>query len=355
MLNPISGTYKINVNYYSDKGNGPTTASLKVFVGNELKFSESYRFTSSDKNATSGLGEDSPSFWKAYELKIGSLEIISITTQTKSPQDNAIFTTHPDENLITVKLNVPEGVRDEDIKFDIEETQEKFKIDTSNLKANNNTLQFRATHKKLISKTNPRISKQLKYKIIAFTLDSNGRRDLASEPSFLVQDVRSRIRQEYVDKKELLGAAFKLEPPVYDTIIDESQYPIGPPFFFDDFSRNSDFGPNLAVIDRSRSIATQVQVQWGLPLRITSGWRNPRRNDSLRLSAINSVHQTGNAIDLNPFNKKRDWPAGVTTYKQAKNALHKTAINTFKNDPNYQVVFHGEGDNLHVHIEYDPK
>lgn len=352
MLNPISGTYKINIDYFgfdveSNPNPGPVTASLKIFVGKKLRFSGSYTFTAPDYDNTNGLGDNSPSFWKAYELTIGALEIVSIKTQTESPQDEAIFTTHPDENLITVKLNAPDNVLDKDIHFEIKEVEENFVLDTSGFNVVNRTLEFKAKHKKLEGLTNPRYSHPLTYQIIAYTLDTNGQRDLESPPEMLIQDTRSRIRQEYIDKKEL-RPDFIRETPRYDTIIDAGHYPTGSTFSFADFAKGSDFSPDLAVIRESRNIAESLKTAWTLPLRVTSGWRNPRNNDAEPDSKINSFHQTGDAVDLNPSWEKKDWPAGVSTYRAAQRALFNLAKKTFASG-NCTILLHGG--NPHVHIQ----
>ena len=79
-------------------------------------------------------------------------------------------------------------------------------------------------------------------------------------------------------------------------------------------------------------------VAWGLPLRVTSGWRNPRRNDRVG-GVLNSAHQTGDAVDLNPSREKANWPEKVPTYRQAQNALLGIANDTL--DSSYDVLLHG--------------
>ncbi len=346
MLEPRLGLYKVRVNYYSDHGNGPTVATLRVFIGGDLVFQDSYNFTQGGFNPGGGQGSNSPSFWNAYEFTIGELAIVNVQTQTASPRKKAIFTTHPDENLITVEVDAPDHIQDDKIMFEIKEVNEDFEIDTSNLQGRR--IEFRAAHEPLTGLINPRHSRPLEYQIIAFTLDDQGQRDLESEPVILKQDTRSQIRQEYVDKRNF-NSTFVRQTPAYASIIDASGFPNAPNFTFNEFSAYSDFGPGLAVIDDSVNIAQAVRNEWGFPLRVTSGWRNPRRNDSLPNSSINSFHQTGDAVDLNPSRNSNNWPAGTTSYQQAQQRLVTAARRTL-NLTIYDTLFHAN----HLHIERDP-
>lgn len=81
---------------------------------------------------------------------------------------------------------------------------------------------------------------------------------------------------------------------------------------------------------------------------------------------MNSLHQTGDAVDLNPNRARSGWPASVqctlggvtrtitiTTYAQAQNALQCVAVSAL-GTANYDFVVHGIGANRHLHAEYDP-
>ena len=92
-----------------------------------------------------------------------------------------------------------------------------------------------------------------------------------------------------------------------------------------------------------------MRTAWGFSLRVTSGWRNPRRNDSLRNSVPNSFHQSGDAVDLNPSHRASNWPAGVSPYSQAQQHLARLARTTLDLQT-YDVRFHAN----HLHIERDP-
>lgn len=342
---PANGTYHVRVDYYSDHDKGPTTATLKVYIGNNLKFSQSYYFSACDSNATNGTGNSSASFWNAYSFTIGDFRITSVKTQTQSPLTEAIFTTHSDENLITVIVSAPDDITDDQIFYEIKETVENHTIDTTQL--NGRSIQFRAQHKPLQGLINPRNSHPLTYEIVAYTM-KDGQLDKKTPPVKIVQSVKSRIRQEYIDKANL-RSGFRLNPPAYGTIIDASGYntSVTPNFTFNEFAGYSDFAPRYAVINQSASIAQSVRNAWGLVLRVTSGWRNPRRNDSISGSALNSFHQTGDAVDLNPTYSKSGWPEGINTYYKAQRKLETIARKTLGSG--YYVLYHLN----HVHIEVD--
>jgi len=353
--NPPRGTYRVAVDAYRIDGT-PTVGSLTVRVGSREIFTGTYRFTAQDYNATGGnpIGANPAAFWDAHRFGIGDLVIVEIRTHQQSAQDEAIFTTHDDENDIQVRVDALDTIADADIHFEIREVPEDFEIDTSSLTGRNIT--FQAAHEPLQGLTNPRMSHRLTYRIVAYTLDQNNARDLESDPEVLTQEERSQIRQEYVDKRDF-NNTFVRATPGRASIIDAGGYQQQPGehFTFNEYSAWSDFGPGLAVIGASRTIANAMRTAWGYPLRITSGWRNPRRNDSLTGSSINSYHQTGDAVDLNPSQNSANWPASVpgcldgqqiTTYAQAQEALTCLAGTTLDSGT-YDTLFHLN----HLHIE----
>lgn len=331
MLTPAPGTYTLRVHYYSDHGNGPTTATLSVRIGNELVFSSSQYLYSGNN-------------WTAYEFTIGDLEIESIKTHIDSPLHEAIFTTHDTENEVTVRVKAPDSMSDDLIKLRVKENTSGHIIDTSGVVFSSREAKLKLT--KPDNYTSTTTSSPLQYEFLVFTYDG-----AESSPKLLIQDRSSQIRQEYVDKRVKLPA-FVRRTPERTTIIGASQF-IGPHFFgFNDFAQYSDF-PELAVISASSSIALQLALSYpsGNKLRLTSGWRNPRRNDRVG-GEVNSYHQTGSGIDFNP---KREGPwlpvgteAAPTTYLEAQKALRRLAKSLFPS-PEYDVLLHGN--DLHIHIE----
>ncbi|GAB2666798.1 D-Ala-D-Ala carboxypeptidase family metallohydrolase [Vibrio panuliri] len=321
-LDPIPGTYKADVHYYSDHGNGPTTANLSIQVGSRLIFN--------DSRTLSHRG-----WWNAHTFDIDDFSIIEVL-----PNDG-VFTTLNGENQLIVTLNVPEHIDPSTIAFEITELLENHRVSTTNGVDGTNSKSIELTHEGLDSLTSP-ASHKLKYQIKAL---SGGEE---TDPVEIVQDVKSQIRQEYVDKRDF-RPDFARNTPTRDSIITAANFPAGiTNFTFDEFSTYSDYGPTYAVIGESVHIAQTIRQAWGYPLRVTSGWRNPRRNDSLGPSSINSFHQTGDAVDLNPSWNSAHWPQGALTYQQAQQALTNLARNTM--NTNYDILFHAN----HLHVELDP-
>jgi len=355
---PPKGTYRVGINSYSLNGLASTTATVKIQVGSLTVFTGSYLFTGDDFNASNGVGSNSATFWDCHTFEIGELAIVSVQTQQPTQDlEEAIFTTAQGENMITITTEAPESVSDSSILYEIKEVNENFDIDTSS--KSGRTITFEAKHKPLVSLTSPS-SRPLEYEIVAYTLDDEGARALESVPVRIKQDIRSQIRQEYVDKRDFFPT-FQRPTPSRESIIDASQFVQGSgKFSFGELAAWSDYGPGLAVIDDSVNIANAVRAAWGKPLRVTSGWRNPRRNDSLSASAQNSFHQTGDAVDLNPAWTRANWPASVSgcldppgkniaTYAEAQEALTCLAKKTLDNAV-YDLIFHAN----HLHIERDP-
>ena len=83
-------------------------------------------------------------------------------------------------------------------------------------------------------------------------------------------------------------------------------------------------------------------------LKLTSGYRNPVKNDSLPGSVLGSFHQFGRAIDIRPA---QPLPPGYKDPPKALKFLHSIAIRTFDDDY-YDIEF--EAGKSYIHIEYDP-
>ncbi|RYD84041.1 MAG: PEGA domain-containing protein [Verrucomicrobiaceae bacterium] len=350
MLSPRPGTYRVRADYYS--GSVPTTARLNIYLGSELIFAESYLLSVPDENATGGAPGNPASVWDAHSFSIGELEIESITTVEESPQSQAIFTTATGENSVRVKLRAPDSVADGAIRLEVKEVSredlgEIWDVDVRNVVVSNRLATVELTNRiPMIAEFKTENSRPLKYRFIARTIDDL----LESQPKELSQDRRSQIRQEYVDKRRIHPSFIRPTPP-RNEIVDGSSFPNVANFRFSDFAAYSDFSPSPAVIEDSVNIAQTLRDAWGAPLRVTSGWRNPRRNDSLPDAVVNSYHQTGNAVDLNPtFNGP--WPVVVplappSTYAEAQRALKELAQRTFSSG--YTVLLHGG--NPHIHIQ----
>lgn len=344
---PSPGTYKVNVDYFSDHGTGPTTASLLITVGSEQVFSGSYHFTADDFNETSGspLGANPAAFWEAATFEVDPFKIVSAKTSPTSPSSSAVFTTHPNENTIHITTKAPSSILDSEIHYRIKETVEDYDVDVSEVTGREVNVSL--THKGLSGLVSPPKSHPLTYEIVAFTTGSQGK-DQETQPYKLKQGVKSQVRQEYVDKHDYEPLFTVATPPLAD-IIDQSGYPSGyPSITYQELAQKSDFGPGLTIIKANIVLAQTLQDAWGHELRVTSAWRNPRRNDALPDSKINSKHQTGNAVDTNPTVTSDGWPTGTSTYAQAQQKLFLLAKQKFPS-PSYFVDLHG-GD-PHVHIQ----
>eukprot|EP00978_Attheya_sp_CCMP212_P047651 scaffold422888_cov83-Attheya_sp.AAC.1 len=354
---PVPGTYTVAVDSYRI-GGIQTTASLTITVGSLLIFSGSYVFTADDFNASGGTGPSTAAFWDATSFEVGELIITQVSTQIASPASEAIFTTAPDENLITIVTKAPESIPDSSILYEVSEVNENFSIDTTALSGR--VVSFEAAHSPVSAGDfKSKKSTALEYKITAYSVDGDGNRQYESEPAFIKQDLRSWIRQEYIDKKSIF-TSFARATPERDVLLDASQYVKGETekFTFSEYARYSDFAPAIAVIDRSRIIANTLREAWGDRLVITSGWRNPRRNDRLTGSSKNSFHQSGDALDFNPWSTSANWPdnvpgslcgANITSFSEAQEALTCVAKSVLP-DATYDFRFHLN----HLHIEYDP-
>jgi hypothetical protein len=347
MLSPRPGTYHVRVNYFSTHGAGPTTARLNITIGSRLIFSGSYLLTQGDGNSSNGQPGDPASLWDAFAFTIGELEIVKIDAQTPSPVDNAIFTTDPAENLITLTVRKPTAVRADQLRLSVVELSRNQTQDTSGVRLSGTRMLFRATNSMLTAEEfATQLSAPLEYEFTVYTLDDS----YESQPKTLKQDRLSQIRQEYIDQRAL-QPGFTLATPARNQILNGSQY-FGPSHFtFGELAHDSDFSPALALVQSSQSMADTLREAWGAPLRLTSGWRNPRRNARLPEADLNSPHQTGNAIDINPA-FTGPWPvvpplAAPQTYQQAQRALKELAHRVF--GAGYTVRLHGA--NPHVHIE----
>lgn len=361
LVKPPSGIYQFHVDAYRIDGR-PTTSSLKVQLGNKLVFDGNYRFTNDDGNTGNGQSGSAEAFWPAFDLLVAELSITDVGFETDSQPDQAIFTTTDGENKIQVTLEAPDEITDEMTGLDI--TRTGTDAPSSIGGASDRVITFALEHTPPEDLKIP--GKPLSFDLIAFGKFKEQR--LESEPVRITQDTRSQIRQEYIDKRAK-HSKFIHATPKYDDIIKETGFSAekSPNFTSREFFKLNDFSPEFTIIEKSQSIAQTLRTAWGHPLRITSAYRNPRRNDRLSASVLNSYHQTGNAVDLNPFkNAPKKWPASVNCldedgkpetmtidhddlekgYAEAQLALECLAKETF--GEGYHVLFHAD----HVHISY---
>lgn len=359
LTDPPQGTYRVAVNAYDLDGASSARATLEVRVGNSVVFNENYTFTSGDENAGNGQGNNSSSFWNAHEFEIAEINITRFDFQEESQPDEAIFTTDDAEDEITVTYDIPPSMNETDLMLAVSETNETFDVPTDTVQFTNGMVMFDAAHQ---TPTAAAFSvagsaEALTYEVII----SNPTVSIESEPQTITQEERSKLRQEYVDKEEI-GGAFNINTPDRADIITAANFPGSTYFGFNELSGFSDYGPGLAVMDQSLTIADAARAAWGRPVRVTSGFRNPRRNDSLAGSARTSLHQSGDAVDLNPTFGQAGWPMSpvactingvtqmlpVTNYLQAQRAL--VCVTDAALGADYDIFLHVN----HLHGEYDP-
>jgi hypothetical protein len=324
LTSPPPGTYRANVDAYAIYVTD-TEAHLTVMLGNAVIFDEEYDFTADDYNAGGGVGSDSDSFWEAIEFTIGEIGITQISFVEDSGPAEAIFTTAENEREITVRALAPETIPEDQLALNVVETNEMFEVDTADSTFSNGAARFDADHEP---------PEDLTARSGALTYDVAVRaamQGIESSPKTIMQEVRSQIRQEYVDKAEGV-AGFDLPTPGREAIIDEDGFPGAAYFTFRELAQFSDYMPDFAIIEESVVIADAVRAAWGYPLVVSSGYRNPRRNDRVG-GVINSRHQLGDAVDLNPPHDPNMWPTevpcngtpqalrGSATVRQARAAL----------------------------------
>ena len=303
------GTYQFNVDSFiitDSTGLVPTRATLVIWVGTEVVFNSFYTFTNQDLNAGNGTGSNSASFWDAYDRNVGDLVITRVT-----PSNNQ-FTTRPGENLISVTIAAPAQVPDQNITVSVEEVIEECTVNTDGATGRN--ISFLAAHtipNNMSQKFDGTSSNALLFEIIARILAGG-----QSLPRLVLQDVRSQIRQEYVDKCDFY-AGFERGTPSRAQIIDASGFTaLSPNYFsFNQMRTRSHYsGRGFTVIGANLGIAHTLRANWSIVpaegLRLNSAWRNPRYNDPLPLSDTNSFHQTGDAVDIAP-KWNGPWPGQV--------------------------------------------
>lgn len=358
LSNPPNGTYRVNVDSYELGDAGSTRGTLEVRLGNSVIFNETYTFSSSDQNSGEGEGSSSSSFWQAFEFDVSELEITRIDFEEDSQPENAIFTTLDGENEITVNFSKPDDLDVSDITLEVRETNENFDVDTAGVSFEDELVRFDASHDTpTAAELSAGTSRALTYDV-TLTAESQ---ELESEAQTVTQDDKSHLRQEYVDKDEVV-TGFARDTPTRGDIINAGGFPGSTYFTYNELAQFSDFGPGLSIIEDSVNIADTLRGAWGHPLRVTSGFRNPRRNDRLGgAQSSNSLHQSGDAVDLNPAWTSAGWPERltctddgvstefvITTYEIAQDALTCLARSTF--GANYDILFHAN----HLHIELDP-
>jgi uncharacterized protein YfaP (DUF2135 family) len=325
-----AGACRVVVVYYSSSGRGATTARVTIRVGTQAVF-----------NGTQSLA-GTGSQWAAHTFTVADgMSILSATTPGGRDRLGHVFTTLAGENLLRLRVAAPDGIADSDIRYEVREINEGHVVDTSRVSGRDVVIPL--THAPLTGLISPRRGPRLAYDVVVTA--PGGLRATTR----IQQDTRSQIRQEYVDKRDF-RRAFRWAPPDRSSLIDAAGMPaMASPFGFGDFVAHSDYRDDgIAMVGRSAPIAESVARLYGKPLRISSGWRNPRRNDAVG-GTVDSYHQTGDAVDVNPLRSKAHWPAA--TYEASQITLWRRAQQLNADGRRYDVILHGSGTNRHLHVE----
>ena len=295
------------------------------------------------------------------------LIITKVTTQIPALKLGTYrFTTAAGENVITVTTDADSSIPESSISYSVTEVGENYNAPTPGVFGR--VVSIPISHKPLVDLIHPRFSFPLQYKIVASA--TVGTTLIESEPFEFTQDIRSQIRQEYVDKAEFCSSghcrnnynnlpvdSFTISPPTYSALIDASHFSgssNGNVTFSKFASGNYDFrSTGLAVVEDSKAIAELGYAAVSFPIEITSGFRNPRFNDFLGASAVNSRHQKGGAVDfIASADAKTSWPTSIikTPQDASINALYYMYFKFLEVFPAPVYYVFLENGN-HVHVE----
>ncbi|AKT41228.1 D-Ala-D-Ala carboxypeptidase family metallohydrolase [Chondromyces crocatus] len=150
----------------------------------------------------------------------------------------------------------------------------------------------------------------IQYRIKA-TVTHNGHTQEVEET--VVQDERDIIRQEYVDYRTWRDG-FRLHVPYRNRIVEAS-----------DPALRGNY--NLVLDSAMTALAQEVRANCAGAVRISSGWRNPRRNRAVNSTAANSNHQHGGAVDLQPSGTSNG-TQGTVQHRAAYLELYNAALAT---------------------------
>ncbi len=320
MAKPISGLYTVRVHYYDPGSHGATIVTLSIHLGRRELFSQAFQLNKKDD------------VWNAHRFRVHVVSIVKVETHKDSPSTAATFTTAPGENRIRVAVRVPKGLAESNVRYRVRELSTGLRLDTSGIFGR--SVEFLAQNAPLASLTKPRLSRPLRFEIVAFVLDKNGKPDLFSPPFYLTQDSVSQIRQEYIDKRRI-QSAFQIPTPAQATIRDRSSFTQEERIGFDELSIDSDYRGRFVVVGAAIDATKMLRDAWGAPLRVAAGWRNPRASDAWFLTRkrpveLNSAHQSGDAVELRVALSPKNWPVGIESYVEASNELYAKARELFR-------------------------
>lgn len=105
----------------------------------------------------------------------------------------------------------------------------------------------------------------------------------------------------------------------------------------------SHFTPIMARLVHGMATATEEVLPRAKVLRVTEGWRPPREK------GVRDLHS-----ELRAFDFTIEFLPGVRAIIEEYRRVAEKC-RAIVGDADYDFLVHGEGTNLHVHAEYDPK
>ncbi len=320
------GLYYVSAHYFSDRGTGPTIATISVSVGGKDVFHQSK--TISNRQS-----------WNAYTINIEAAKIKILEVQAdgiKIEGSEAFFTTQAPFKIASETQDL---IDDSRIKYQIK--QKNFNIEKvlpvsmtgrqTSFDVSNHILSSADSvfEKEVLWR---RTGEPLEYEIIACIDSCTEEGSIKSKAFTLKQDAKGRIIQEYLDK-HIVRATFSLETPKPDQIahrqkyeIDFFQYLVAAPY--NTANRGHDFtstgviaGNFPKIIHTILNLPTDGTAGDDVKPVVNSTWRNPRNNDLIPAS-VNSDHQEGNSVDFGVRFQDNSAPTGPRTNPESEYAWY---------------------------------
>jgi hypothetical protein len=339
LTNPPPGKYTLT----SFAANDPGTfflSEFKVYKNGKLVFNESKLQASMDS-------------WLAYTFEVRTVKVAGTTltrsadgelSAQKSPCrifpgyecDAFIFTTLEGENEIGITASATSNIDPTTIQYRVREVGQyipnapKPIIDVP-VTGSGASVTFKAINTPLVARTDPPFSTPLVYEVVAYVPGMT-----ESDPYYIVQDIGSQVRQEFIDQNGIITQAIVV--PAQGTVNLDSNSELAA---FSDFSER-----NVLIEGKAAAIRDIVKNAFTTPIVVTSGWRNPRRNSRVN-GEYNSIHQYGSAVDFIPAQLQESWDS--INLKETLEMIKQTvdpAINAI--GCTSRVHDAGSGDHLHV-------
>jgi hypothetical protein len=341
LTNPPPGKYTIT-SFVGNMEPGPYVLSeFKVYKNGRLVFSDS-KFQTSQES------------WLAHTFEVRTLKVAGTTltrsadgelSAQKSPCrifpgyecDGYIFTTLEGENEIGITALATSNIDPATIQYRVREVGQyipnapKPIIDVP-VTGSGASITFKAINTPLASRTDPPFSTPLVYEVVAFVPGMT-----ESDPYYIVQDIGSQVRQEFIDQNRLMGTTIAV--PAQGSINLDGDRELAA---FSDFSER-----NVLIDGKAAAVRAIVRSAFTTPVAVTSGWRNPRRNSRVR-GVYNSIHQYGSSVDFLPVKLEELWLS-----EDLRGTLYnmKRVVDPSLTEIGCSSLVHDVGSGDHLHVE----